>query len=393
MKDKRTTARSKKDLDHLRVEIQQVTRSILDLAKARQNLSRKVALVKESTAIPIENVGIESRLVSSMKKYSKNIGLDPMLSGEITKALVESSKSVQRKAIYLDKIRKYLAAHGVSRVGIIGAGRMGGWFAGYFKSLRTSVLLFDDDRKFGKRRAKELACRFSESLEVIEDSDLIVVAVPIGKTASVTNLLAKHAGERKMRIIEISSVKQRVIGGIKRHSQNVEIYSIHPLFGASADPFARNSMIVMASGGQDEFVSHLFPHFAISNLDPNEHDKLMTLLLSLPHVLALTFADIVLREKDVIPKGISSPTFESFIQIARRVLSESAEVYYEIQSTNKHNQKMLKQIEKSQSELRSIISQSDYARFVELFDERREMLSKVRGEDRSGEYESLRRAL
>lgn len=368
----RTKAAPSESLESVRAEIRDLTESIFNLAKARQALSERVALIKQSKRLSVENKEVESKLIDSMEEYASSIGLDPMFARHITKNLVEASKSAQRRAIYFEKIKESLALQGVRRVGVVGAGRMGGWFATYFKSLVESVTLYDSNRKFGRKRAKELGCKFSKSLYDIGSLDLILVAVPISKTIQVTKVLLKHVEKRtKTRIIEVSSVKEELIKGMGKRS--ADLYSIHPLFGSSADQFGENSLIVVGSSrNQDDFVEGLFPHFKILHLNATEHDKLMTLLLSLPHALALTFAGIVSEKK--LQNHVSSPSFDGLLQIAKKTLSENPRVYYEIQSLNRHNQEMLREFKKSVEKLDRLLSRGDYARFARFFSKTRKRL-------------------
>ena len=370
MRNKKIRAKlaSEDNLEHLRAEIREVTKSIFNLAKARQNLSEKVALIKESKGLAIQDMQVESRLMDSMETYATGIGLDPRLAREITKVMIESSKSAQRRAIYLVKIKEHLDSHSIKQVGIVGAGRMGGWFASYFKPLVRRVELFDADKEFGRRRARELGCNFSGSLRRIAASDLIIVAVPISKTLAETKLLLKQAESKQTstRIIEISSIKEGVFGAI---GKSPTLYSIHPLFGSSADQFADNSLILVDSGREkeDDFLRPLFPHFRILNLKAREHDKLMTLMLSLPHALALTFASIASEEKNQLPNAISSPSYDSLLQVAKKTLSENPKIYYEIQSMNRHNQEMFREIKNSVARLDALISGGDYSKFGKFF--------------------------
>ncbi len=378
MKDKKIGARKREasgeSLGRLRAEIRDITKSIFNLAKARQNLSERVALIKESKSLTVENRQIESKLIDAMQEYSANIGLDARLARHVTKDLVESSKSMQRRAIHFSKIKKHLSFHGVKQVGIVGAGRMGGWFASYFKPLVGRVVLFDSDRKFGKERARELGCDYSGSLTGVADSDLILVAVPMSEIIEVADLLLKQTKKKRTqtRILEISSIKERVIKGVGKRGP--DLHHIHPLFGSSADYFADNCMIVVESRGrkEDAFVKGLFPHFKILNLNARDHDKLMTFELSLPHILALTFADIVSEMKG--RSDISSPSYDSLLQLARKTLSENPKVYYEIQSQNMHNQEMLRKIKKSVAELEELVSSGDYERFAKFFSKTKKRL-------------------
>ena len=67
---------SSKSLKKYRDEVQEITRSILDLALARQNLTQRIAEVKETSGADIENHAVEEKLSSEMTEYAKSSGLD-----------------------------------------------------------------------------------------------------------------------------------------------------------------------------------------------------------------------------------------------------------------------------------------------------------------------------
>ena len=63
--------------------MQEVTKSVLDLVSARQNLAQVIAQVKESSGAEVENHSVEERLCSEMIAYAKSIGLDEHLANKI----------------------------------------------------------------------------------------------------------------------------------------------------------------------------------------------------------------------------------------------------------------------------------------------------------------------
>ncbi|HKW05177.1 MAG TPA: prephenate dehydrogenase/arogenate dehydrogenase family protein [Nitrososphaerales archaeon] len=347
---------SENELGVLRNQIQDVTKSILKLAKARQSLSERVALIKKSKQIPIENRRVESLLAYSMEEYAKSIDLDQQLVNRVTKSLIESSKSAQRRVVFQKRIRDHLHSQGIHRVGVVGVGRMGSWFANYFKQF-AQVSLYDSDSKLARRRARVLQCDFAASLDEIAESDLIVVAVPISETSKTVSKLGKI--NSKAKLIEISSLKERVLSKVSKN----RLFSIHPLFGSSADQFGRNSIIVINDGFR--FVKGFFPHFLVFTLSAREHDKLMACLLSLPHILALVFADVSSKRK--LQSRLSTPSFDAFLEIARKTLSENPQVYHEIQSHNKYDFGMLREIQDSSKRLATLLSRGHYTEFEKFF--------------------------
>ena len=364
-----------RELNELRANIQSVTKSIIDLVGAREKLSEQVARIKQKRGLPIENLKVESNLAKEIGAYAESVGVSESLAKSILAEILDSSKVVQRELFYSQSIREFLEAQGIRTVGIIGAGRMGGWFASYFSHIVPTVLIFDSQSQKANILAKRIGAqrRRKMTIETIaQESNLLVVCVPIGQTVPMIKSLQKFA-RPKSRIIEITSVKAPIsrAGLLTGKSAKAKILSLHPLFGPDVKSFGSNLMVYITPKPDDfeaGFVSHLFPHYKILTLTPDEHDQAMAYILGLAHILALAFAKVVSENDQLqasLQSGLIGPSFERIVQLSGRVLSENPNVYYEIQSLNKHNEKMLSQLENALKELKQ--SRSDKRKFRKIF--------------------------
>lgn len=359
-------------LAELRDEIEILTRSLIDLVGKREAVSAAVARVKRATNLQVENRKVESKLMGTIADYAESIGVDRQLAKTILHELLISSKNRQRRELYREDIVAFLNRVGITKVAVIGSGRMGGWIAAYFKMLNRDLLLLDKDVSKSRRLASQLGCAYAKKLkEVCGTADLIVFAVPIKNTPALVNKAIEivqglvAAGNRisPPTLVELSSVKSPISKTLRksRYSKEaIKLYSIHPLFGPDAHPFATNPLIevvTMKTGGDaDPLIPSLFPHFKIRQMTIDEHDKLMSIMLSLPHLLAFIFADVTARNErslTVRRRGtpnaqfLTSPSFARMLDFATRVLSESPLVYHEIQSLNKNNAHLIQEIGKS----------------------------------------------
>ncbi len=372
----------KRELARLRVHIEDVTKSIIDLISAREKLSIEVARIKRKSAIPIENLMVESSLATKMGDYAEHLGVDPLLATTILSLILDSSKTVQRKAYYEESIRSFLKEKGIRKIAVIGAGRMGGWFASYFAGLSHSLIIFDQNQEKSRKLAYEIQAKKAKSLEeAVIGADLVVVAISISDSARMIKRLAllsqKHLSSRSkripLRVLELSSVKQPLVeaGLVGKEATkglpgNVTLYSIHPMFGPDAKHFAQNKMLEISEEEKsDGLIGGLFPQYRIYRLDARTHDKMMSYVLSLPHLIALLFADLIESEGPLL-KIYSGPSFMRMLEMSRKVLSESPSVYFEIQSSNKENSKMLKQLRRSLELLSRL--RGDRQRFRKLFE-------------------------
>ena len=348
------------------------TDSILSLVKTRQDLAKKIGKIKESKGTPIENVKVEEKLRQHAHLYSSLVGLEDKLALALTNTLIESSKEVQRKQIFYGKIASFLRKRKIERVLIVGAGRMGGWFASYFRSVGLEVILFDKEENIARKRAQELDCKHGTSIEsMANESDLVIVAVPISETNREIDSLEKVVGNSlPQAIIEVSSIKQP----IRNHKKAaVPIISIHPLFGASSEHYEANTVVLIQDNKRKsdrdfELASGIFPHFRILQVSSKEHDKQMAFMLSLPHILALSFGQVISHNRFQINDLMQTPSFIALKQLATNVFEENPEVYYEIQSSNQFTPKVLRELIEAIQKLSWCVEQKDrsaFKKFVE----------------------------
>lgn len=354
-------------LKEYRVEIQDLTRTILALARARQKVSLKIADIKQELGSEIESRTVEHSLSAKMLEYARRVGLDQELAKSLISTLIEYSKIAQRRRISMKLVKSHLSSNSIRTISIIGAGRMGTWFAQYFREISKRVILFDGDKKRALIKSREIDCEFAKTFDDATHSDLIIVAVPISSTPrEIRRLIQSSDSTRKQRIVEISSIKAKISdahllddGKLPR---NVELYSIHPLFGPNANSYSVNSIIQV--GKSSEFARGLFPHFRWFTMEWKEHDMLMSLILTLPHSHALVFADTVARRLRNLPNGISSPSFDHMLELTRKVLSENPDVYYEIQSENPFADRALRETISSLVKLKqSLRARRDFKSF------------------------------
>jgi prephenate dehydrogenase/chorismate mutase len=378
-----TTAKS--SLAKSREEIRAITKSILDLANARQKAALKVSGDKALLGEAVANLEIENKLMSESLDYARSIGLDEDLAKSLVIQLFKFSKIAQNRDIYSKQVKQFLDSKNIRKICIVGAGRMGVWFAKYFRDLSVTVNLYDHKAGKAKEKAAEIGASHFDDFDKVVESDFIIVSVPISKTCKVIHeiiSLKNKSPTRDLRIVEISSVKNEIgsSGILNSAVEGVSIYSIHPLFGASAHPFDSNS-IVQSFPKDTTFLRGLFPHFTVVMLEWKEQDKLMGLFLSLPHALALVFSDAIQHDQTqwVDALGLSGPSYSHMLELSRKVLSEDPEVYFEIQASNPNSVKVLSDAMNSLLKLeKALKSRSDFVEFFETSRRKLEELEKLK---------------
>ena len=166
------------------------------------------------------------------------------------------------------------------RIIIIGAdGKMGVWLRGHLSKLGHTVVSFDD--------------RKGDSPGVLKTTDMVIVSVPISKTAEVIGNALRYMRKGAM-IVEIASLKTGIHPEmVKAAANGFNALSLHPMFGPTVKDLREKTVAVVPvvdAVRESSWAAELFPGASIVEVDPERHDRLMVHVLSLPYLVNLALA-------------------------------------------------------------------------------------------------------
>jgi len=214
------------------------------------------------------------------------------------------------------------------RIAIIGAGKMGLWFARHFKRKREEVIIYDLDKDKAREAAEAIDAGFAPDLEFAMAAEVIFVAVPLSKTPEVVEDIGSRL-RMDQTLVEISSLKSGVSGKLSK--LGCQTLSIHPLFGPNAESISGRNIAVMtdcSSSEAKEVILPLLDDASITECTFEEHDKAMALVLSLPFAMNMAFKRIV--DEEMIPEGLHGTTFLQQLAIAEKVSGEDDDLRKEL---------------------------------------------------------------
>ena len=233
---------------------------------------------------------------------------------------------------------------------IIGAdGGMGQWFTRHLKRLGYAVNSFDERR--------------GDDSSTLSTFDFVVVSVPISVTAETIRKTAKHMKHGAC-LMEIASLKAGIHGAmIDAASQGVDVLSVHPMFGPSTDGLADKTVAVVPVVDAEHEVhtaSDLFSGAQIEVVDAEEHDRLMSVILSMPYLINLAFA-ATLRDEDLpLLRKLSGTSFATQYALSQSITSEQSNLCYSIIQNNEALNASLDKFLTSIQEIREINNLSEF---------------------------------
>jgi chorismate mutase/prephenate dehydrogenase len=349
------------ELAELRDRLTRLDGELLALIAERQRLSEEVARVKRATGHPTRDFQRERDVLLNARAAAEKLGLSPALADNLLRLLIRSSLATQEQA--------QLAAQGkgAGRRALVigGCGKMGRWFVEFLDSQGFAVEVADPAGSAGARVQR----RDWQSDEL--SHDVIVVATPLGITASILEQLARHRPPGL--VFDIGSLKTPLRAGLAAlHQAGVRVSSLHPMFGPDTDLLSGRHIIHVDVGrpdavtdAQNLFASTMVEQ-VVTTLD--DHDRLIAYVLGLSHAINIAFFTALAESGEAAPRlaRLSSTTFDAQLAVASLVAGESPALYFEIQALNQYGGESLASLVEAVTRLQALVANQDAAGFARL---------------------------
>lgn len=211
------------------------------------------------------------------------------------------------------------------QVAIVGAaGKMGSWFTAYFVRKGFEVCTFDV-KPFAMAGAKSAPTL----RECVRNADMVLVCVPVQKTAEVVAKCAKEM-KKGSRLAEISSVKSKTFAALKGARKDLSVLCLHPMFGPGADPAKTQKMLLILvrdGPGEQAAAEQAFSGMSINVIsDAKTHDKSIAAVLGLTYFVNIAFAEVIAKEDLKELKKVGGTTFGVQSMLAESVMTDEPEL-------------------------------------------------------------------
>jgi prephenate dehydrogenase len=216
---------------------------------------------------------------------------------------------------------------------VVGLGLIGGSMALDFKHMQHRVLGVDAN-PFHQREALDLGlvdqCMALD--QAVSQSDVVVVAVPVGVTPSVVLEALNHLPTNGV-IFDVGSTKKGICDAVAKHPRRARFVAAHPIAGTEySGPSAAHSGLFYRKLGiicdreksapdAAERVEDLFVQLGmeLKRIDSDEHDKHLAYVSHISHIssftLGLTVLDIEKDESSIFDMAGSG--FASTVRLAK----------------------------------------------------------------------------
>ena len=364
----------------LRNRLDDIDSGIVDLIAERQAVVTTIAEHKLKTGLPLRHYEREREVIDRGVARAESLGLSGSVARDILQTLIHHSLSNQET----HKLVHSEHGHGQRALVIGGLGRMGEWMSRYLDMVGYRVDVADQvkrDTPFD---------RVEDWQSVVNDYDLIVVAVPLRPSNSVLLRLAELKPE--CLVFDIGSLKSPMREGLDAMRESgCRVCSVHPMFGPDEIGLSGRHILFVDVGSQQAIAEAraLFAHTAADcvELSLEEHDEVMAWVLGLSHLVNIAFAGTLAQSGEKVPllKQISSSTFNAQLDVATKVVSENPHLYYEIQKGNVNTADVSEQFRIVLGELVTAVTSGDESVFTRHMGAARQRLTSEESNSENGQ--------
>jgi prephenate dehydrogenase len=245
------------------------------------------------------------------------------------------------------------------KAGIIGGtGKMGRFFTPVFERAGYDVSV--------SGRSTALT-----NLDLAEQSDLVIVSVPIHDTVRVIKEITPVLTPEQV-LCDFTSLKREPVAAMLE--SRAQVIGLHPLFGPTVPSLHHQTIIVCPARAEEKNVSSLVSLFVTEGAQctlssPEQHDRMMAVVQGLTHFVTLCMADSVRRLGIDIEttRAFTSPVYQIELSLVGRLLSQDPSLYADILQQNPFVPEVLSICTSSAEELSRIVKTRDPELFREFF--------------------------
>ncbi len=225
------------------------------------------------------------------------------------------------------------------KTAILGAGKMGVWFAKFCKENGEKVVLADRKADKLSKLGSELGVETTaDFIEAVKSAELIIICVSISSFEEVVKKIAPYTRDTQV-VMDICSVKEYPVKVMHENIKHGLTLGTHPLFGPGSSGVKDKAYILTPTNPEEEKYAEKFKGWLekveahVFIMSPKKHDELISVVLGLPHFLGLAAAETLVERKDFSEtKEIAGTTYRMLFTLAEVTALETPDLYANLQT-------------------------------------------------------------
>jgi prephenate dehydrogenase len=269
------------------------------------------------------------------------------------------------------------------RIAVIGAGKMGVWFAKFFQSKGYNVVLADrKEEKLAK--LKDLHVELTADFKAaVKDASQILLCISISGMEEVVKAISPAVHEGQV-VMDICSIKETPVKTMHQYIKGATVLGTHPVFGPGSNGVKHKAYVLTPTNPKETAIAEHYRKWLeqeeahVFIMTPKKHDELMSVVLGLPHFLGLVACETLLEQKNLPEtKKVAGTTYRMLFTLAEATALETPELYANLQTNLPDLGKIEDQFMTKAHEWLKLIKNKDTKAIVERMEQLKKKLKET----------------
>jgi prephenate dehydrogenase len=251
------------------------------------------------------------------------------------------------------------------KTAILGAGKMGVWFARFCRENGEEVIISDRKEEKLARIGKEIGVETDDFVGAVKKADNVIICVSIDSFEEVVKKIAPSVREGQT-VVDICSIKEQPVRIMHQYLRKALVLGTHPVFGPGSRSVKNKAYILTPTNAEEDEFAGKYKKWLekvgarVFTMSPRKHDELMSVVLGFPHFLGLVACDTLLEQTYYLEsKKVAGTTYQMLFTLAEATAMENPELFSSLQFNLPAMQNLEKLLIEKAGEWLQLIKQKD----------------------------------
>ena len=224
------------------------------------------------------------------------------------------------------------------RTAVLGAGKMGIWFAKWCIEKGDTVVLADRNPTKLATLKEELGVEIADFPTAVRGVDRVLICVSISSFEEIVKKIAP-AIRKGQPVMDICSIKAYPVQIMHTYLKDALVLGTHPVFGPGSHGVKNKAFVLTPNNPAEQNYAKEFKQWLekeganVFIMTPQKHDELMSLILGFPHFLGLAACETLLAQPEFSEsKKLAGTTYRMLFTLAESVAQETPDLYANVQT-------------------------------------------------------------
>ncbi|MCL2867886.1 MAG: prephenate dehydrogenase/arogenate dehydrogenase family protein [Candidatus Bathyarchaeota archaeon] len=225
------------------------------------------------------------------------------------------------------------------KTAILGAGKMGLWFAKFCKEKGDTVILASRSAEKMAKLKEELQIETTTDFQkAVQNADNILICTSISSFEEIIKTIAPFTHKEQV-IMDICSIKEHPVNIMHQYIKDATVLGTHPVFGPGSNGVTHKAYVLTPTNQQEEKTAEKYKQWLekeganVFIMTPQKHDELMSIILGLPQFIGLVTCETLLEQKNFTEsKKLAGTTYRMLFTLAEATAQETPDIYANIQT-------------------------------------------------------------